>query len=1044
MVKHEIFVVQESSNSKIQAAQAEETQPFKRNKHRRWLNPLGSLWPFFALWLCFGSLMPSLIFAQDWPCAQELPGDFVVGRTAGEVVTVSDNRVFTGRIVVKNKSTLHFRNVRVGINGNVLICDNSTLRVDRSVVSFNMAYLMERELRAYNGSTFEFNNSFFIDDQRFTAVIFLHTSHLVMNSVNRTDLERSDLRNVIGGWATTLIDSSAAISDTYYVGEFNGLVGRSSLRFVRSWEVIIWVNFLEPRAGGSVTPPSTRETPISWRFDRNTPGVQGIEYSIEIENSRHISSGVIIWVEAGVPNADVTIRDGSAYIGLIFAKQSDVRIDNFREGLYTDFSPKLPSRRLKLERVRVSTWNVYASGSDITITKSEVGEISCDSYAGRTARVHVLGSRLTGNGGNYRANNFEKVSPPPTLLITDSQVYSEVVSSGGVIIFDSSRVLGRQIIGRGAELIADKGTIVALNSPLSPPVTTITRQDGTIWQASVSASVGVGKGNARTVTFHGDAAILSEGQSFSHYTIEYAPVSDPSERSLIYRSADPIRDGTLFTWRVPEDFKAGSYIVTVGVNSSSGTVYRASQTIQIPEATGLVRYSIQANGVDGLRTTGVAARDLRVGSTAVHLDPEDAATAGTAILSLTQNNALVTEAAMADSPVTTRARIFVDSTDRTSTGVAITNPSSLVSRVGLTLTSMDGARWLGGASLTIPPHGQIVGFVNDLIYGLPINFQGNLSIESEQPVAAAALKISINNSATVTLATLPVVDETASAGAGFLVLPHITDGGGTKTQIILTNTTGQALTGQVTFYSPEGRELPLTIAGNTSSQFPFQINPGAILTLTTAGEAAGVQVGYARIEPDRGQAVPAVSALFSSTQDQGLAWEAGYSATSPTTHARLFVELSELIKPGISIANPNDRAATVTLSLKSISRLSEIARATVQIPPRGQLSRSLSEVLDVLLSSFSGTLDLTSDQPLSSVGLRSRVNRESLLVTALPVLDTTGFTYRKRLVFPFIIDGGGARTQIMLMNPQSSIVSGSISFSAGDGDLLPIEFISLF
>jgi hypothetical protein len=143
--------------------------------------------------------------------------------------------------------------------------------------------------------------------------------------------------------------------------------------------------------------------------------------------------------------------------------------------------------------------------------------------------------------------------------------------------------------------------------------------------------------------------------------------------------------------------------------------------------------------------------------------------------------------------------------------------------------------------------------------------------------------------------------------------------------------------------------------------------------------------------------------------------------------------------------NPNDSAAAVTLSLKFSDSTMEIARVTVPIPPRGQLSRSLREVLDIILSTFSGTLDISSSQPVNIVGLRRRTNEEeNVLMTALPVVDMGTLPNSARAVLPYVIDGSGFRTQITLVNPQSATNSGLISFFTSDGILQLIDFISLF
>ena len=53
----------------------------------------------------------------------------------------------------------------------------------------------------------------------------------------------------------------------------------------------------------------------------------------------------------------------------------------------------------------------------------------------------------------------------------------------------------------------------------------------------------------------------------------------------------------------------------------------------------------------------------------------------------------------------------------------------------------------------------------------------------------------------------------------------------------------------------------------------------------------GLQVGYAILTADQGSALPVGTALFSSTNAQGvLLWEAGVAAVEPISSGRIFVD----------------------------------------------------------------------------------------------------------------------------------------------------------
>ncbi len=90
------------------------------------------------------------------------------------------------------------------------------------------------------------------------------------------------------------------------------------------------------------------------------------------------------------------------------------------------------------------------------------------------------------------------------------------------------------------------------------------------------------------------------------------------------------------------------------------------------------------------------------------------------------------------------------------------------------------------------------GFIEDLFprnAGIPANFQGVLTITSDQAIAPVTLRYTVNQRGEDLYSALPVADLN-NPPLGPLYLQQIADGGGFTTQIILINTS--YLSGNIT------------------------------------------------------------------------------------------------------------------------------------------------------------------------------------------------------------------------------------------------------
>ncbi|MBI4475369.1 MAG: Ig-like domain-containing protein, partial [Acidobacteria bacterium] len=220
---------------------------------------------------------------------------------------------------------------------------------------------------------------------------------------------------------------------------------------------------------------------------------------------------------------------------------------------------------------------------------------------------------------------------------------------------------------------------------------------------------------------------------------------------------------------------------------------------------------------------------------------------------------------------------------------------------------------------------------------------------------------------------------------------------------------------------PVGRQSTPPV---TSRDFSV-VNRSAV-SLQTNGQAATTNVGYATVRAAPGSSSPSALAIFSLRRDNTLVSEATVQATTLVQEGRIYAEISGPANTGIAIANPGSQPATVTFYFTDL-RGTDFGAGTTTLAAGEQIARFLNQAPFNAGSTVSGTFTFASSQPVSVIALRSYVNeRSDFLMTTLPVASLASSS--GSVFFPHFADGDGWRSQIVLVNPTSSPLTGSIQF----------------
>jgi hypothetical protein len=209
----------------------------------------------------------------------------------------------------------------------------------------------------------------------------------------------------------------------------------------------------------------------------------------------------------------------------------------------------------------------------------------------------------------------------------------------------------------------------------------------------------------------------------------------------------------------------------------------------------------------------------------------------------------------------------------------------------------------------------------------------------------------------------------------------------------------------------------------------FAMTDRSTNSVATQGASTGTHVGYARVTDSSGNAAPSGMAIFGYRQNGVLVSEAAVSASKLIAKGRLYAENSTDVKSGVAIANPNSDPAVVSFTFVDETGQT-VASGSTTIAGNGQIAGFLSDIPFSAPPAFSGTFTFSASKPIAVVGLRGLVNERSELIwTTLPVTDLASpLGTPSAAVFPDFADGGGWRTQIQLVNPADTPITGSLRF----------------
>jgi len=183
--------------------------------------------------------------------------------------------------------------------------------------------------------------------------------------------------------------------------------------------------------------------------------------------------------------------------------------------------------------------------------------------------------------------------------------------------------------------------------------------------------------------------------------------------------------------------------------------------------------------------------------------------------------------------------------------------------------------------------------------------------------------------------------------------------------------------------------------------------------------------------------MPAGLAIFGFAAEWRTGLRAAVPASKTLTTGRVYAEVNGPVNTGIAIVNPNDQDVTVTLS-------GSCPQHSFPIPANQKIAAFLSEPPFNCGNSVQGAVTLSASAPVCDDCVAWICERASRIPgDHTSCIDIGAATSSAPVIFPHFADGAGWTTQIVLVNPTDSPISGNIQFLTPGSDSVRQQLFSL-
>ena len=478
-------------------------------------------------------------------------------------------------------------------------------------------------------------------------------------------------------------------------------------------------------------------------------------------------------------------------------------------------------------------------------------------------------------------------------------------------------------------------------------------------------------------------------------------------------------DTTLNISSFGEDESGELYVVNIG-----GSISRLAVTS--PPVTQR-NYAMPSRAGSFLVANGSGTTSITTGYARIEADPGDALPSALAIFVYRQNGVVISELTIPASPLVQTGRFAALVSGVNTTAVAIANPNSFSVNINFNFTNESGLDF-GHGTTSIPSNGQIAAFLNQAPFNGSGTIDGTFTFRASGNVSVAAIRGVTNARSDFLMSVLPIAPINGTILTD-TIFPHWAHGSGFSEEFILVNPSDVLVTGNINL---------LDTSGALVQSLGYSIPPRSSRRLSPTTSSV-LRVGSARIVATGGP-LPSGGELIRLTTSAGIVSETVIPAMEPGFNFRGYGEFSMSARTGFAIANATSGNTVATVELRNLDG-SLRGRGDIDLSPSGHRALFLDEVPDIDASTpFQGTFLVTSTAQIAVTALRTRINeRGDFLMNATFPENLANTVSGTVLFFPHLALGGGFDMQFVLINPQATTDSGTLSFVAPNGNALPLS-----
>lgn len=231
--------------------------------------------------------------------------------------------------------------------------------------------------------------------------------------------------------------------------------------------------------------------------------------------------------------------------------------------------------------------------------------------------------------------------------------------------------------------------------------------------------------------------------------------------------------------------------------------------------------------------------------------------------------------------------------------------------------------------------------------------------------------------ATIAIA-LPAAAQNDETAKSFHLLPHLADGGGWQSILLVTNVSPSASRCTFNAYGVplnRFRELSGGTASGSTSTFQLE-GPGEYLIWPTKNESTAVASGYATLDCSS----PVVAQVVFALYDRLVVTAAATVFSAQAATVFQFPVLQPAATLGFAIANDTNAEAYCRIVLEDIQR-TNLGEATLSVPAKSNLSQLLNTAISIPRTFLVGSATVSCNQQVAMIGLHFELRPDGTIIT---------------------------------------------------------------